>query len=286
MRCSDIGSIASNDYSLELADEQGTKVTITMLGPQHGPLLKAVSDQVGEMKLRSRSIIKSLHPGISDGELTKMSVLMREGKAASFADINEISPSFMAILEKKLAIELPDSYGPLMRKGRKDMARYGFKHGLMDGVTGDYVWFLVPIFSNDPSVPGNAIAFEASGNDSARATYLFRIMGRAEYADCSTSELLKAVGSTMERTADALTEINFRREPIYLAEGDLLKQEHSHYRHAIDALPGLRDLRERFIGRIQHGSAERYAPDLDDLLRFNKDSTSDMDRWSGTGRPE
>ncbi len=153
-----------------------------------------------------------------------MSVLMREGKAASFADINEISPSFMAILEKKLAIELPDSYD-LMRKGRKDMARYGFKHGLMDGVTGDYVWFLVPIFSKDPSVPGNAIAFEASGNDSARATYLFRIMGRAEYADCSTSELLKAVGSTMERTADALTEINFRREPIYLAEGDLLKED-------------------------------------------------------------
>jgi hypothetical protein len=286
MRYSDIGSIASNDYTLELADERGTKLSIMMLGRQHDPLLKAISDQVGEMKLRSRNIIKSMHPGIADGELTKMSVLMREGKAASFADINEISPPFMSILEKKLGIELPDSYEPLMRKGRKDMTSYGFKHGLMDGVTGDYVWFLVPIFSNDPSVPGNAIAFEASGNDSARATYLFRIMGRTEYADCSTSELLKAVGSTMERTADALTEINFRREPIYLAEADLLKEEFSHYRHAIDALPGLRDLRERFIGRIQHGSAERYTKDLDDLLRFNQGSRSDLDRWDGAGGPE
>lgn len=288
MRYSDIGSIASNDYSLELADERGTKVSIRMLGRQHDPLLKAISDQVAEMKLRSRNIIKSLHPAISDGELTKMSVLMREGKAASFADINEVSAPFTNILEKKLRIELPDSYGALMGKGRRDMARYGFKHGLMDGVTGDYIWFLVPIFSNDPSQPGNAIAFEASGSDSARATYLFRIMGRAEYADCSTSELLKAVGPALEGTADALTEINFRREPVYLGEADLLKEEFSHYRYAIDALPGLKDLRERFIGRLQHGSAEQYSKDLDDLLLFNKESRSDLERWkgAGTGGPE
>jgi hypothetical protein len=283
MRYSDIGSVASNDYSLELADERGTKVSIKMLGHQHDPLLKAISDQVGEMKLRSRNIIKSLHPGISDGELTKMSVLMREGKAASFADISELSPPFMTILENRLRSELPDSYEALMRKGRRDMARYGFKHGLMDGVTGDYVWFLVPIFSNDPSVPGNAIAFEASGSDSARATYLFRIMGRAAYADCSTSELLKAVGPAMERTADALTEINFRREPIYLDEADLLKDEFSHYRYAIDALPGLKDLRGRFIGRLNHGSAEKYSKDLDALLLFNKESMSDLERWKGAG---
>jgi hypothetical protein len=288
MRYSDIGSIASNDYSLELADERGTKVSIKMLGRQHEPLLNVISDQVGDIKLRSRNMIKSMHPGISDGDLSKMSVLMREGKAASFEDINEISPPFMTILEKRLGAELPDSYQVLIGKGRKEMTRYGFKSGMMDGVTGDHVWFLIPIFSNDPSVPGNAIAFDASGNDSTRATYFFRIMGRMEYADCSTSELLKAVGSTLERTMDALTEINFRREPIYLEEGDLLKEEHAHYRYAIDALPGLRDLRERFIGRIPHGSAENYQKDLDNLLTFNIKARTESERWdvSGNGQPK
>lgn len=283
MRYSDIGSLSSNDYSLELADERGIKVTIKMLGREHDPLLKAISDQVGDMKLRSRNIVKSLFPAIGDGELSKLSVLMREGKAASSAQINEISPAFMAVLESKLNAELPDSYPALTARGRKEMIHYGFKHGLMDGVTGDYLWFVVPIFSNQPSKPGNAIAFEASGNDSARATYLFRIMGRAEYADCSTSDLLKAVGTVMERTIDGLTEINFRREPIYLEDADLFKEEYDHYRYAISALAGLKDLRERFIGRIQHGSAEKYAKDLDDLLSFNVRSTVDTERWPGPG---
>jgi hypothetical protein len=283
MRYSDIGSISSNDWSLELSDERGTRVSIRMLGREHDPLLKAISDQVGEMKLRSRNIIKTLHPQIDDGALSKLSVMMREGKAASMADISSTSPDFIDLLEKRLGTELPDSYPVLIEKGRRDMIRFGFKHGLMDKATGDYIWFLVPIFSNDPSVPGNAIAFEASGNDSARATYLFRIMGRAEYANCSTSEVMKAAGSSMERTAEALAEINFRREPIYLDEGSLLNETYSNYRHAINALPGLRDLRLRFIGRIQHGSREQYSKDLDDLLRFNVTSMSDSERWKGSG---
>jgi hypothetical protein len=285
MRYSDIGSIASNDYSLELSDERGVKVTVKMLGKEHDPLLKAISDQVGEMKLRSRSIIKDIHPGIADADLSKLSVMMREGKAASFAEINEVSPAFMTILEKKLEVELPDSYHTLVEKGRKEMTRYGLKHGLMDGVTGDYIWILVPIFSTDPSAPGNAIAFEASGNDSARATYMFRIMGRADHADSSTSGLLKAVGSAMEQTVDTLTEINFRREPIYLDDASLFKEEYSHYRYAINALPGLRDLRERFIGRITHTSSEQYKKDLDDLLSFNVKARTDQEKWVKSESP-
>jgi hypothetical protein len=235
------------------------------------------------MKLRARSIIKKVHPGIADEDLSRLSVMMREGKAAGLAELTFASPDFLELLEKKLETELPDSYRILMGKGRREMVRFGFKHGLMDGVTGDYIWFLVPIFSDDPSAPGNAIAFEASGSDSARATYLFRIAGRAEYLAFSESERRQVAEAAMERTADALTEINFRREPIYLDDAALLSEIHAKYRYAINALPGLRDLRDRFIGRVQHVSGEKYSQWIGDLLMFNATSKSDSERWRGPG---
>ena len=151
----------------------------------------------------------------------------------------------------------------------------------MDGVTGDYIWFLVPIIADVASSSGNAIAFEASGSDSSRATYLFRIAGRKEYPGFSASEKKLTAEAALERTVNALVEINFRREPIYLDEAALLSEAHTHYRYAINALPGLRDLRERFIGRVQHVSAEQYVQQIDDLLTFNTTSRSDSDRWKG-----
>ncbi len=281
-RYSDIGSVSSNDWTLDISEENGGKVSIRMLGHEHEPLLKAISEQVGEMKLRARNIVKTIHPGISDQELSQLSVMMREGKAAGLAELTFVAPDFLELLEKRLEMELPDSYRVLMGKGRREMARFGFKHGLMDGVTGDYIWFLIPIFS-DESVAGNAIVFEASGSDSARATYFFRIAGRKEFMGLSATDRRKTAESALERTTEALTEINFRREPIYLEDAELLDPEHANYRHAIDALPGLKDLRERFIGRVAHGSGEKYSQDIDDLLKFNSVQRPDSERWKGPG---
>ena len=281
MRYSDIVSVLSQDWTLDISEESGRKVSVRMLGKEHDPLFKAISDQVGEMKLRARNIIKTIHPGIPDEELSKLSVMMREGKAASMVEITSVSPGFVGPLEKRLIAELPDSYPVLMAKGNKEMTRFGFKHGLMDGVTGDYIWFLVPIIADVASSSGNAIAFEASGSDSSRATYLFRIAGRKEYPGFSASEKKLTAEAALERTVNALVEINFRREPIYLDEAALLSEAHTHYRYAINALPGLRDLRERFIGRVQHVSTEQYVQQIDDLLTFNTTSRSDSDRWKG-----
>lgn len=282
-RYSDIGSVSSNDWTLDISEENGNRVSIRMLGKEHDPLTKAISEQVAEMKLRARNIIKTIHPGIPDEELSQLSVMMREGKAAGLAELTFVAPDFLELLEKRLEGELPDSYRILMGKGRREMARFGFKHGLMDGVTGDYIWFLIPIFSDDPAAPGNAIAFEASGSDSARATYFFRIEGRAEHAGRSPPDRRKMAETAMGRTSDALTEINFRREPIYLDDAALIDGTHDNYRYAILALPGLRDLRERFIGRVNHGSGEKYSQDIDDLLRFNVSSRSDSERWKESG---
>jgi hypothetical protein len=283
MRYSDIISVTSHDWVLDISEESGRKVSLRMLGKEHDPLFKGISDHVGDMKLRARSMIRTIHPGITEQELSKLSVLMREGKAASMVEIASVSPGFVGPLEKRLIAELPDSYPILMGKGNREMTRFGFKHGLMDGVTGDYVWFLVPFIADGPAAPGNAIAFEATGSDSSRATYLFRIAGRTEYLSYSASKKKTATEASLERTANALIEINFRREPIYLDEAALLDEAHAHYRYAINALPGLRDLRDRFIGRVQHVSSDQYAQQIDDLLRFNATSRSDSERWKGQG---
>ena len=88
--------------------------------------------------------------------------------------------------------------------------------------------------------------------------------------------------AAMGRISDALTEINFRREPIYLDDASLLNGMHDNYRYAIAALPGLKDLRERFIGRVNHVSGEKYSQEIDDLLIFNVGSRSDSERWKGS----
>jgi hypothetical protein len=56
------------------------------------------------------------------------------------------------------------------------------KRGLMGDLTGEYIWFLVPIFSIDSVQPGNAIAMEATSNEgSGKATYFFRITDPQQY---------------------------------------------------------------------------------------------------------
>jgi len=76
-----------------------------------------------------------------------------------------------------------------------------------------------------------------------------------------------------------LQAVNFRREPIYLAEERLYEPRYARYRFSVMRLPELRRLRELFIGRVIHSSPEQWKRDVEDLLRFNVTAAGDAEKW-------
>lgn len=94
------------------------------------------------------------------------------------------------------------------------------------------------------TVPGGfAAAWEELG-DMGAATYIFR-GAEADLAD---------------RVNAALRSIRFAREPIYLAEAELLTTgEHRHYVPLLCRSEHLKFLKARFAGRVLHVEAEAHA---------------------------
>jgi len=157
------------------------------------------------------------------------------------------------------------------------------KRGLMGDLTGDYLWFLVPMCGSAPG-PGNAIAMEVVGGDNRRsATYFFRITSRSEYADLDEEELSRRLHEAVMSMNRCMLSINFRREPIYLSNERLAEPQYERYALAVASLPTLRQLRDAFIGRVIHRSPEGWRRDVMDLLTFNTSTRKEDARWQRSG---
>lgn len=187
-------------------------------------------------------------------------------------DVEALSPQLWEQLVGHLdTAGVREEYDFLASLGQADRVSIGIKRGLMGDLTGEYVWFLVPIYSDDPTQPGNAIVMEAaSGEGEGRATYVFRMLSRAEYARRQgLAQLHAAADRALANTNRCMQAVNFRREPIYLSERRLAEPQYAHYRYALKKLPALRELRRLFVGRVMHSTPAQWQDDIMDLLRFN-----------------
>jgi hypothetical protein len=197
---------------------------------------------------------------------------MKDGRAASHMNIDAISPGIWTELEKKLdAFGIKEEYDYLATLGQPERICIGMKRGLMGDLTGDYIWFLVPIFSVDNTQPGNAIAMEATAVEgSGKATYFFKITDPGIYKNCKNQEELQTVvdKSLKQLNRDLIT-VNFRREPIYLTDEQLNSTTYVAYRRAVSKVPALQELRRLFIGRVIHNSPEQWKEGVTQLLKSN-----------------
>lgn len=265
---SDIDRVKVEDYSLVLGLEDGAGMSFSMMGKKLDHAFRSVSRAIEELSLRVQSALEELAPAADASTVRRAAELMREGRAVSRSEVEELSPELWSMLEKKVAeAGIGEEYRVLSGMARPGKTRIGVKRGLMGDLTGDYVWFLVPIYGEDPDAPGNAIAMEAvSETGKGKATYFFRIIGRDEY--CLPGSLEAADGKIDELTRTVnrcLQAINFRREPIYLPEEKLTAR----YAVSVRKIPELRKLRELFIGRVVHSSFEQWERDVRDLLLRN-----------------
>jgi len=145
---SDILEIRGEDYTFTMTSESGEKVILSKMGSQFDSFRKIISDSINGLALKVQSSLKELFPEADPTIIRKAARFMREGKAAGRSDIESLSPELWKRLEMKLeAVGLKEEYGFLKSLSQQDKICIGFKRGLLGDLTGDYIWFLIPIYS-------------------------------------------------------------------------------------------------------------------------------------------
>lgn len=279
---SDISNVKVEDFALIITTDFGEKIIFSKMGRQFDSFTKNLSDMINELSLKVQSSLKVLLPKFNPSVIRKASRFMKEGRAARRTDLDAISPELWAELEKKLeAGGIKEEYDFLKSLAQKERICIGLKRGLLGDLTGEYIWFLIPIYNINPKEPGNAVAMEAiSGEEGGKATYFFRIVSRKDYPNFKNIDALhREADNFIAKINRCMLAINFRREPIYLPDERLDEPQYQKYKFAITKIPALRELRQLFVGRVIHRTPEQWKNDVMDLLRFNVSVTDDSMRW-------
>lgn len=282
---SDITSVSEENYTIKVGTELGERFLFQKMGSEFDPFLKQFSDIYNELQTKAVSSLKTLYPAMDSVSLRRIAAIMKEGKVAKRTDIEAINSRLWQELEKKIASTgLNDSYTSLKELGREEKIAIGFKRGLMGDLTGEYIWFLVPIYGTPEKGYGNAVAMEATeatGEENAgKATYFFKIVSRKDYPTFKTPEQFDSEVDRLIKTINrCMLDINFRREPVYLPDERLNEVDYVKYKIALQRIPSLQLLRNLFIGRVMHASPEQWKKDVMELLKFNVATQDDSTKW-------
>lgn len=269
------------DYVVTITSDSGERLILSMIGEKTDYLMESLVRALSEMVGRAQRLLMEVAPNIDQRKISDAAALLGDGRAASKQQIEAISPILWGSLEKRLKeTGLGEEYAYLTSLSKQEVW-VGLKRGLMGERTGDYMWFMTPIYDSDPTRPGNVIVLEAaSGEGAGRATYFFRMMSRQVYNEgINLDDLRMEAEKFILKANRCMIEINFRREPIYQPVERLATPEYERYRYAVNKLSSLKLLRERYIGRVAHINPEQWMKDTEDLLKFNVESQEDSDIW-------
>lgn len=261
-----------NDFQVEIKMENEEKIIIKMLGEKFDLFKETLENCLDEINLNTQKFIQGIWSDIDFETLNKLSKLIKDGKAINKKDVEMVTPEFWEKMEKALQrTEIKDEYEFLKNLSSLENIHIGFKKGLMGKLSGDYLWFLIPIKTS------NVIAFETAGEkDKGRATYFFKIMGRKEF---NKERVCSIINEVIRKINLGLIAINFRREPIYIPEDKLDEPDYVKYKFSIMKIPEIKLLRDLFIGKIIHRDDKQWQESVKELLEFNVKSNNDLDKW-------
>lgn len=283
-----ISAVREQGYGIQVEVEDDGLLVLSQLGHGLDRLRSTLSTAMNDLALATQRYLQELLPAVDPSLIRRAAPLLRDGRPARRADLDALSPLLWPALQERLAaVGMSGKYGFLRSLAQPQEICVGMKRGLMGDLTGDYIWVLAPIYGARPGLPGNAVALEAaSAHGTGRATYFFRLTGRREYQQLAgdLAGLHSQAAVFTRRLSRCLLAINFRREPIYLPEEKLREPRFERYRIALQRIPELKPLRERFIGRVIHSTPDQWQRDVMDLLRFNIEATDDSMKWRTPGR--
>lgn len=267
----DLERVSHNDYKTIIETAEGNRLTLSMMGKKYDLFTTTLAKTMNRLTEITYETLKRLWPGEESSSLHALAKLIKDSQAVSKSAINRISPRLWATMESFLReTNIGPAYDYLSAMAQQDRICIGVKRGLMGDLTGETVWFLIPIYSANPDEPGNAIAMEAASTEEegGHATYFFRLFCRqSANRPASIDEMHAEAGRKICQLNRCLTAINFRREPIYLPKEQLLSPRAEKYLYAVANLPELAILREHFIGRVIHSSMEQWQNNVMDLLK-------------------
>jgi hypothetical protein len=314
-----IDSFELKDYKLGVKLENQDRLVLSMLGDQIDPLTRELSKSFNTLISKTQDLINEISPEENAESVREMSFLLKDGKAARKSDVEKKSKKLWNCIEEKVKIEdVWEYYNFLKTNSDPEKTCVGIKKGLFGSSTGYYIWFLFPVYDGSSKNCANAVAMEAmtlittedaakngggsgtAGNASpgegsgdgdsptgletgGRATYFFRIIDRAQFAEGYKSGAGKQSGKLndaidteyndfIKKINTCMLAINFRREPIYFTEEQLKDNKNISYRYAVAMIPELAWLRDNFIGRIIHKDIGEWQDDFKELIAFNINS--------------
>ena len=250
---SEITEFSEKDFQILIVSEFAS-LSLSHFGEKFSSLSKAVEEALAELSLKTQITLKEFLPELDPLTIKKASELLKDGRAVSKDALDKISPAIFANLEKKLMVlGIKESYDYLKSLSEAERVFIGIKRDLMGDLTGEYIWFLVPVISEKG---GDFLAMEAASTieGGGKATYFFKIPKEENLDD-----LVKKLNRCM-------LAINFRREPIYLKDEDLEKPDYSKYKIAVSRIPELKLLRQLFVGRVIHTSPENWKENVNNLI--------------------
>lgn len=158
----EIVDINEGDYKIVISNEEGQKIELSKMGYEYDSFKKALSDTLNTLDMFAQNLVMELDPCADTLTVRNIARLLRDGRAAMKKDIERYSFQVWKSLEKKIEkAGAAAEYNYLKSLSYGDKVAIGLKQGLMGELSGDYIWFLIPISSKNPKNPGNAIAMEA-----------------------------------------------------------------------------------------------------------------------------
>ncbi|MCL5069972.1 MAG: hypothetical protein M1308_03630, partial [Actinobacteria bacterium] len=166
----------------------------------------------------AQNLVMELDPSLDALTVRNVARLLRDGRAAMKKDIEKYSSQVWKSLEKKIEkAGAVSEYNYLRSLSCENQIAIGLKQGLMGDLTGDYIWFLMPIYGNDPKKPGNAIAMEAIPAEQKKKEADSKTSSVAEGNMLKMAkDMQKNMAASLEATKEMLKGINKSAETAKL----------------------------------------------------------------------
>jgi len=251
-----VDGVQDEGLNLAVGLDDGATWTLSALARSRDPFRNALVTGMDALQTRMQEALKTAFPGLDPAAIPALSRLFKDGRTVFKDDAESAGPGLWMSLEKAWAAsEAAVTYSTLASKAGGAPIAFGIKHGLWGDLAGDYLFCLIPglgemiAWETTPLAPK-----EESDETEGRATYFFR----------------REAGADWRREVDALARrllmINFRREPVYLAQDKLEDAAHAQTARAVRHLEPLRNLRKQFAGRAIHTTPEGWTKSVETIL--------------------
>jgi len=143
----EIVDIIEIDYGILIKNEDGIKVILNQMGYELDSFKKCLFEAIEKLQLFAQNFVKTLDSDADTMSLSAIGKMLMDGRAAMKKDILKYSKNTWTGLEKLIEkAGMKEEYNFLKSISVEDKIAIGLKQGLMGDLTGDYLWFLIPVY--------------------------------------------------------------------------------------------------------------------------------------------